>query len=90
MKKAGSNRLLDHAVEQYTSKDMVNNPPHYTVGTVECIDAIQASLTIDGFNGYLKGNVIKYMWRYEKKGGIQDLEKAQWYLNKLHNMLNGG
>ena len=63
--------------------DMVNSPPHYNTGNVECIVAIEESMTPDAFKGYLKGNVLKYMWRYEYKNGPQDLDKAQWYLNKL-------
>jgi len=63
--------------------DMVNSPPHYNDGKLECIDAIEASMEPLAFRGYLKGNVLKYLWRYEKKGGTQDLEKAQWYLTKL-------
>ena len=63
--------------------DMVNNPPHYNTGNVECIDAIEAAMSGPAFEGYLKGNVLKYIWRYEKKGGTQDLEKAKWYLVKL-------
>ena len=63
--------------------DMVNSPPHYNTGKVECIVAIEESMTPDAFKGYLKGNVLKYMWRYEYKNGTQDLEKAQWYLNRL-------
>jgi len=63
--------------------DMVNHPPHYNQGGIECIDAIEASLTPDSFRGYLKANVIKYLWRYEQKHGTEDLKKAQWYLTRL-------
>lgn len=64
--------------------DAVNHPSHYTNGSVECIDAIKASMGYDKFVGYLKGNIIKYIWRYELKANpVQDLEKAQWYLNRL-------
>ena len=66
--------------------DMVNHPPHYNDGGVECIDAIQAAMTKEAFQGYLKGNVIKYLWRYEAKGGTQDLDKANWYLTKLREI----
>lgn len=69
-------------------KDAVNHPGHYTSGTIECIDAIQASMPAKEFQGYLKGNVLKYVWRYEHKGLVQDLEKAEWYLTKLINTLN--
>lgn len=65
------------------SKDNVNNPQHYNKGGVECIDAIEASMTHEAFKGYLKGNVQKYMWRYEQKGGVESLRKAQWYLERL-------
>ena len=68
--------------------DPVNNPSHYTQGSVECIEAIESSMTSDAFSGFLKGNVMKYIWRYEnKENELQDLEKAQWYLNKLINFL---
>ena len=47
--------------------DVVNSPPHYTAGGIEAIDAIEAALSGEGFRGALKANVLKYMWRYEKK-----------------------
>ena len=66
------------------SQDLVNSPVHYKTGDIECIDAIEASLSKEAFRGYLKGNIEKYIWRYETKGNPQqDLKKAQWYLNKL-------
>jgi len=58
--------------------DAINHPSHYTRGTIECIDAIEGL----GF-GYLEGNVLKYLTRYPFKGGIEDLLKAKWYLNRL-------
>lgn len=63
--------------------DAVNHPLHYASSSIECIDAMEAMLTPEQFIGYLRGNAFKYMWRYENKGGVTDLEKAQWYLNKL-------
>jgi len=62
--------------------DFVNHPPHYQ-GTIECIDAIEASMSAEAFKGSLKANVMKYVWRYEIKGGVESLQKAQWYLNRL-------
>ena len=61
------------------------NPSHYKQGDIECIDAIKASMTLAQFQGYLKGNIMKYLWRYEHKSneGLEDLNKAQWYLDKL-------
>ena len=64
--------------------DPVNHPGHYTSGGVECIDAIEASMTLEAFKGYLKGNCIKYLYRYEKKQNrSEDLKKCRWYLEKL-------
>jgi len=59
------------------------NPAHYTSGSIECIDAIEASMEPRAFKGFLKGNIQKYVWRYETKGGVESLQKAQWYLNRL-------
>lgn len=61
--------------------DNVNHPKHYTSGDIECIDAIRAALG-DKFEGFLIGNVIKYCWRHDHKNGLEDLKKAQWYLQK--------
>ena len=62
--------------------DVVNSPPHYNKSRIECIDAIE-SATDAGFEHYLQGNIIKYIWRYRYKGGVEDLKKAKWYLKKL-------
>jgi hypothetical protein len=63
--------------------DLVNHPPHYRQGAVECIDAIRASLGDDGFLAYCQGNAIKYCWRWRHKGGVQDLHKAAWYIAEM-------
>ena len=63
--------------------DYVNSPPHYNTGNIECIDAIEESMTPEGFKCYLKGNIQKYIWRYENKKGLQDVLKAEWYLKRL-------
>lgn len=63
--------------------DMVNQPPHYKQGDIECIDAIRAALTEEEFRGYCKGNALKYIWRERHKGGDESLKKADWYLNKI-------
>jgi len=65
--------------------DPVNNPGHYTCGDIECIDAIKAAMTSDEYFGYLRGNCIKYIWRYRYKNGLEDLRKAKWYLRRLCN-----
>ena len=69
-------------------EDVVNNPSHYNTGNIECIEAIEESMSSVAFKGYLKGNAMKYLWRYDYKGKqVEDLEKAQWYLAKLWVMV---
>lgn len=64
--------------------DVVNHPPHYTQGGIECIDAIKAATVgKTGIEAVAVANVVKYLWRYEGKGGLESVRKAQWYLNKL-------
>tara|TARA_R100000231_G_scaffold122439_1_gene92598 strand:- start:1375 stop:1641 length:267 start_codon:yes stop_codon:yes gene_type:complete len=68
------------------NQDLINKPDHYNTGDIECIQAIKSSMTSEAFKGYLKGNVQKYMWRYEHKhkdNKVQDLDKAEWYLKYL-------
>ncbi len=64
-------------------KDAVNHPEHYQ-GKVECIDALESAT--DGLNGIeavCTANAIKYLWRWKRKNGLEDLKKARWYLDKL-------
>lgn len=59
--------------------DEVDHPAHYTLGTVECIDAIVSALGTWGAIDFARGNVIKYAWRAKAKGGAEDMRKAAWY-----------
>ena len=69
-------------------EDMVGAPKHYNTGNIECIEAIEESMSSVAFKGYLKGNCMKYLWRYDYKGKqVEDLQKAGWYLNKLTEMV---
>lgn len=72
-------------MEPEQMSDNVNHPPHCIQTEIECIDdAIKAALGADGFLAFCKGQVIKYLWRAEHKGNrIEDLRKAQWYMEKL-------
>jgi len=64
--------------------DPINSPSHYNSGDIECIDAIEASMSPEAFKGYLKGNVEKYVWRMSYKGKpVEDLRKARFYLDRL-------
>ena len=61
--------------------DLINKPPHYNTGDIEVIDYIKDKLTPEQFEGYCIGNSMKYISRYQHKGGYEDLKKAIWYLN---------
>lgn len=64
--------------------DNVNRPSHYTQGGIEAIDAIESALTnLSGPEAFLTGQVLKYMWRWHAKNGVEDLRKARWYIERL-------
>ena len=63
--------------------DNVNSPSHYQ-GKVECIDCIEsATAGLNGIEAFCTGNAIKYLYRWKKKNGIEDLKKAKWYIDKI-------
>ena len=77
-------RMAEQAPQYNIDDDKVQSPSHYADSDIECIDAMRASMTKEAFSGYCKGNVIKYIWRFEKKGeGTRDLKKAKVYLQWL-------
>ena len=82
-----NNRKTSDAQKAIDCIDAINSavdkPTHYTSGAVECIDAIRSALTADEFRGYLKGNIMKYVWRERLKNQDQDLQKAAKYLEWL-------
>lgn len=59
-----------------------SSPDHYK-GKVECIDVLDACMSDDQFEGFLRGNVLKYVYRYPSRRGVEDLRKAQVYLDWL-------
>jgi len=62
----------------------VNHPAHYNQCGIECIDAIKAATTNKPpFEAICVANAIKYLWRYEDKNGLEDVEKALWYIQRL-------
>ena len=66
---------------------VVNSPSHYTSSGIECIDAIRASLTPAEYQGYCKGNIMKYNWRHRLKNGVEDVKKASVYQGWLVDSL---
>lgn len=78
------------AQREPVTNDMVNHPSHYTQGGIECIDAITAATVgKTGIEAVCVANVVKYLWRYEEKNGLEDVKKARWYLERLINELEG-
>lgn len=77
--------MENYEEETKLDTDKVNHPHHYTYGKVECIDAIESVLHshVLPIDGYLTAQVIKYMWRWNTKNGVEDLYKAKWYLERL-------
>ena len=75
-------KCIDIETRAY-KEDKVNNPAHYGQGRIECIDYIEDFLTREEFIGYLRGNIAKYLHRWRYKNGLEDLKKAQVYLNWL-------
>lgn len=80
-------RMWGMSMQNY---DDVRAPEHYCKGDVECIDAIKSSMGAAEFRGYCKGNCMKYLWRYEDKGGLESLEKALVYLEWLVESVRTG
>ena len=78
-------RQQAHIREQDYNKQYnnVHSPAHYNQGQIECIDAIEAMLSVEEYIGYLRGNSMKYRWRFRYKNGFEDLNKAQWYEKRL-------
>ena len=70
--------------------DAVGKPSHYTNTNIECIDYLQEVLGTDGLKGFCQGNTTKYLHRWKHKNGLEDLKKAQWYLNKLIELEENG
>ena len=71
-----------------TGNDPIN-PDHYKQGKVECIDAIESATTnLKGGEAVCTAQIIKYIWRWKAKNGLEDLKKVQWYLNRLVTMVD--
>ncbi|MBO8164682.1 MAG: DUF3310 domain-containing protein [Brevibacillus sp.] len=80
-------RLAQYEAEKLSNTatgDSVNHPSHYNAGSIECIDAIEAATTgLIGGDAFNTGSAIKYLWRWARKGGVEDLRKARWYIDRL-------
>ena len=75
---------LAEEYERSKKEDNVNHPSHYTQGAIECIDAIKEDTKgLLGIEAVCTANIIKYVWRWKFKNGVEDLRKARWYLDRL-------
>jgi hypothetical protein len=64
--------------------DPVNSPTHYTHGDgIECIDAIDSMLGHELSLAYYQASVLKYLWRWKYKGGVESLRKARFFLERM-------
>ena len=82
-------RETEDSKQSHSVHDPIN-PAHYNQGKVECIDAIEAATKgLDGVEAFCTGNTIKYLWRWKNKGGVEDLKKARWYLDRMIDRING-
>lgn len=79
--------VMTHDDEAKVVQDMINHPIHYKQFSREVIDTMQGMSTPEEFKGHLKLTAVKYLSRYQGKNGVEDLEKAIWYVTKLKEVL---
>lgn len=72
-----------------TQNDLIDNQEHYTSNGIEPIELMRSNFTKEEYEGFLQGNVLKYMLRYKKKNGLEDLKKAKTYLTWLIESVGG-
>jgi hypothetical protein len=86
----GRKHTMNYTTTCQPKSDPVNHPSHYTAGKVECIDALEsATVGLSGIEAVCTANAIKYLWRWKHKGGVEDLRKAVWYINRLISQEKG-
>ena len=68
--------------------DPINHPAHYESQTsLECIDVIEIAFGAEAVGNFCLCNAFKYLWRYKHKGGAEDIQKAEWYLNHYSDIV---
>jgi hypothetical protein len=69
--------------------DLVNNPPHYNSSPAKCSQCLHPieCIEVTRHMSFNLGNAVKYLWRWQNKGGLEDLKKARWYLEDAINEL---
>ena len=79
-------KIVDKEEKPKNEPDLVNHPSHYETGKFECIEVMEEALGRDVVKGFCIGNAFKYLYRAKRKNGLEDLKKAQWYLNRVISM----
>lgn len=78
--------IEEHKITLDYDEKAINNPSHYNAGKIECIEALDSMVSgcKNPIDASLSWQVVKYVWRHNLKGKpLQDLKKAQYYLNRL-------
>lgn len=76
--------LMRNNTISHSEHNSVNHPAHYNTGGVECIEGLAAATSgLEGIEAFCTANAIKYLWRWKWKNGVEDLDKAIWYINYL-------
>ena len=82
--------IFDYDYDMGMYDPVVLDPSHYQGNGVECIDCIESAVSgLDGFHGFCAGNAIKYIFRFSHKNGVEDLRKAEWYIDRLIKAIPG-
>ena len=74
---------MEHRYERVLEDDVVNHPSHYETGKFECIDVMVETQGAFAVQNFCLCNAFKYLYRHNRKNGIEDIKKAIWYLNKF-------
>lgn len=76
-------KVYEGVTNECVTVDNVEHPAHYTSGSIECIDAMVETWGVETVKNFCICNAFKYLWRHDKKNGVEDVKKAAWYLNKF-------
>ena len=77
---------IEKTLNELRKMDAVNHPSHYTQGGIECIDAMESAFGKEAVSNFCICNAFKYVWRTKQKNGIEDVDKAVWYLTKYKEL----
>lgn len=70
-------------MEENKGYDAVESPEHYQGTDIECIDMMEVVFGPDDVDAFCLMNAFKYLYRCKKKNGMEDIAKAEWYLNRV-------